>query len=215
MHMDDLHLNDLHLNELALADAPGWYGKLPGLGDFASRRLPAAFVQEWDEWLQGVLAAAREEWGAAWLDRYLVAPIVRFWLGPGVVAGGAWCGLVMPSVDRVGRHFPLSVVQPAGALAQALAARRWYGALDAAARRALDTAFTVDDLERALAAVDAEGPCDVDPAGTDDARLAASLVPPGSVASVWWCDDASAGAVHAFDAMPPPQAFARWLGGPA
>jgi type VI secretion system protein ImpM len=199
--------------DLHVSAAPGWYGKLPGLGDFASRRLPPGFVQEWDEWLQQVLQAARDEWGAAWLDRYLVAPIARFWLGPGVVAGGAWTGLVMPSVDRVGRHFPLTVALPAGSLAQALAARRWFAALDAAARRALDVAFTVDDLERALAHVNAEGPCDVDPAGTDDARLAASLVPPGSVASAWWCDAAAPGSVRAFDALPPPHAFARWLGG--
>ena len=30
---------------------PGWFGKLPGLGDFASRRLPDTFVAAWDRWL--------------------------------------------------------------------------------------------------------------------------------------------------------------------
>ena len=27
---------------------PGWYGKIPSLGDFASRRLPQSFVAAWD-----------------------------------------------------------------------------------------------------------------------------------------------------------------------
>jgi type VI secretion system protein ImpM len=40
---------------------PGWFGKLPSLGDFASRRLPDAFVSRWDRWLQGGLARARED----------------------------------------------------------------------------------------------------------------------------------------------------------
>jgi type VI secretion system protein ImpM len=194
-------------------DVPGWYGKLPSLGDFASRRLPAAFIDEWDDWLQGVMAAARDEWGAAWLDRYLVAPVVRFWLGPGVLGEAAWRGIVMPSVDRVGRHFPLSFAQSDGTLAQALSARRWYGDLDAAARRALDVSFTVDDLERELAAVD--GGHDGAAPDVDDERLATMLVSPRAGASVWWCDDATPGGLNVYDALPPPRDFARLIGGTA
>jgi type VI secretion system protein ImpM len=199
--------------EPTVTPVPGWYGKLPSLGDFASRRLPAAFVHEWDDWLQHVLAAARDDWGPGWLERYLVAPVVRFWVGPGVIAGGPWSGLVMPSVDRVGRHFPLTVAQPAGTLAQALSARRWFAALDAAARKALDVAFTVEDLERELAALGA-GDAEVADAGNGgDAQLAGTVLRDGSRASVWWCDEAAPGALHAFDALPPPPAFARLLGG--
>ena len=32
--------------------APGWFGKLPGMGDFAHRRLPEPFRSAWDRWLQ-------------------------------------------------------------------------------------------------------------------------------------------------------------------
>ena len=40
--------------------APGWHGKLPTLGDFASRRLEAPFIEAWDGWLAaGMLALAR------------------------------------------------------------------------------------------------------------------------------------------------------------
>ena len=50
---------------------PGWYGKLPALGDFASRRLPPEFVEPWDRWLAAGLAAWREH-DADWLDAFSV-----------------------------------------------------------------------------------------------------------------------------------------------
>jgi type VI secretion system protein ImpM len=87
----------------------GFYGKLPVLGDFVSRRLPNEFITPWDNWLQAALAASREELGAAWLKRYLTSPIWRFLLSPGVCGDKAVAGIVMPSVDRVGRYYPLTV----------------------------------------------------------------------------------------------------------
>ena len=42
------------------AAAAGWYGKLPGLGDFAMRRLPPEFVSHWDAWLQSGLHAMND-----------------------------------------------------------------------------------------------------------------------------------------------------------
>ena len=32
------------------ATVPGWYGKLPALGDFASRRLEPGWIAGWDGW---------------------------------------------------------------------------------------------------------------------------------------------------------------------
>ncbi len=88
---------------------PGWYGKLPHLGDFASRRLPGEFIRTWDVWLQEVLQATRASLGEAWLDCYLTMPIWRFVLLPGLVGPSGWAGVLMPSVDRVGRQFPLTL----------------------------------------------------------------------------------------------------------
>jgi len=178
------------------AAPPGWYGKLPNLGDFASRRLPPDFIDGWDEWLQRGLAAARGE--PAWQQRYLVAPILRFWLGPGVLAEGAWAGLMMPSVDRVGRHFPLTLAQPAGSLADTLAAQAWFDRLDAAARKVLDVSFTVDDFERELAAVEAD-------------EMSAEVSPSSTAAqSAWWHDDAQP--PRCFDGLPPAHEFAALFG---
>ncbi len=88
---------------------PGIYGKLPSNGDFVSRRLPAVFVEPWDQWLQESVADSRDQLGEHWLDTYLTSPVWRFALAPGVAGQSAWAGLLMPSVDRVGRYFPLTL----------------------------------------------------------------------------------------------------------
>lgn len=89
--------------------APGFYGKFPELGDFINRRLPKAFIDMWDEWLQSSIAASREQLGDAWLDLYLTSPIWRFMLSKDLCGEHPWAGLVMPSVDKVGRYFPLTL----------------------------------------------------------------------------------------------------------
>ena len=86
------------------APLPGWYGKLPGLGDFAARRLDKAMVGVWDGWLQDGLQALRQQPG--WLDAYLQSPVWCFALGAGVLGPQRWLGVMMPSVDAVGRYFP-------------------------------------------------------------------------------------------------------------
>jgi type VI secretion system protein ImpM len=190
----------------APVNAPGWFGKLPSRGDFVSRRLPDAFILGWDDWLQRSLASAREQLGEGWLDCYLVAPIRRFWLAPGLLGGDGWVGVLMPSVDRVGRHFPLTIALAIGnsradSLATALAAGAWFRAVDAVARQVLDIDFSVDDLERQLAAL----------APLTDAACWALALP--ACGSVWWCDDASehASGFRCFGALPPAEAFVELL----
>ena len=192
---------------------PGWYGKLPHLGDFAVRRLPEEFVGPWDGWLQRSLADARAELGTQWLDAYLVAPIQRFWLGPGVAGAAPWGGVMMSSVDRVGRYFPLTIAQPLESLALALAARDWYAALDGAARQVLDVHFTVEDLEAALAALPPAQEREADDAARRIARDLSDRLPDGTAVSVWWCDDASERtAFLCFAGLPPAEAFVALLG---
>jgi type VI secretion system protein ImpM len=136
----------------------GWFGKIPGLGDFATRRLPGEFVHEWDDWLQHGLAAAYESFVDLELSAHGAPPIRRFWLGRGVLGPACWAGLLMPSVDRVGRRFPLTVAaiappvdsQPVS-LGAALQARAWFAAADALMRAALDGELDVDAFDEALA----------------------------------------------------------------
>ena len=142
----------------ATASPPGWHGKLPSLGDFASRRLDAAFIEPWDGWLAAGLLALREAAPESWLEQYLASPSWRFLLMPGVLPGepGAqtWAGVLMPSVDRVGRYFPLTLVLPLGqgpASTQQLAGVwHWLARLDELARDALFEDWTAERLEQEL-----------------------------------------------------------------
>jgi type VI secretion system protein ImpM len=199
---------------MSAGGVPGWFGKLPNAGDFVSRRLPEQFIGPWDAWLQRGLANSRTALGPAWLDGYLVAPIVRFWLGPGVLDGGAWAGLVMPSVDRVGRHFPLTIATPSGSLASALAARHWFNALDTAARSMLDVDRTIEDFEEALTRVPPLPQPDafVEAAAEHLTHPMLHALPGGRPQSAWWCGDACGHEhVRTFEALPPDSAFASVL----
>jgi type VI secretion system protein ImpM len=134
---------------------PGWYGKLPTLGDFASRRLEASFIAPWDAWLSEGIAALRTQAGEHWLDAYLASPVWRFVLMPGVIGlDTAMAGVLMPSVDRVGRYFPLTLATPLNATPQSAAQvdelQAWLHQLDDTAADALHDDWSVDQLEAAL-----------------------------------------------------------------
>lgn len=91
----------------------GLYGKLPAKRDFIALGTPRAFLSAWEPWIQGGLSASRASLGADWNQAFLRAPIWRFWLGADI-AGEAVLGAFMPSVDGVGRYFPLTLIGYAG-----------------------------------------------------------------------------------------------------
>lgn len=93
-------------------DVPGWFGKLAGLGDFASRRLPSAWIEACDAWLSGLLLSTRADLGEVWLDAYLHAPLLRMAWAPGVLDAQWWMGVLMPSCDSAGRYYPLVIAAP-------------------------------------------------------------------------------------------------------
>jgi type VI secretion system protein ImpM len=133
---------------------PGWYGKIPCLGDFASRRLPSRFIVAWDDWLQRTLAGSRALLGEAWLDTYLTSPVWRFLLMPEVCGNTGWAGVLMPSVDRVGRYFPLTIAAELPSLpareTDLGALSNWLDLTESVALAALNMDCTCDDLERRL-----------------------------------------------------------------
>jgi type VI secretion system protein ImpM len=135
----------------------GTFGKIPSLGDFFRAELPAVFVDAWDRWLQEGMLAARGALGARWQDAYFGAPLWRFTLAPGLAGPAAMTGVMMMSVDRVGRQFPLTLAAalPDGAdlALHHLGAEAVFDALEAAALEALDDRSTRDALLARLAAV--------------------------------------------------------------
>lgn len=143
-----------------MRSAPGWHGKLPALGDFASRRLEPSFLQLWDRWLSEGLGQLRQAHPAGWLEQYLAAPSWRFLITPGVFPGPLgrchWAGVLMPSVDRVGRYFPFSIVQALPqAPVQVPTLLQWLHQLDDVAADALHEDWDTERLERELAALPA------------------------------------------------------------
>jgi type VI secretion system protein ImpM len=137
-----------------MTDIPGWYGKLPGLGDFAQRRLPAGFVAPWDAWLQEGITHSKAVLGDTWLDSYLTAHIWHFVLMPGVLDPQPWAGVWMPSVDKVGRYFPFTLavaLPPETPLAvSAIALGSWLEQLEDCARQCLDLDHGIKSLETSL-----------------------------------------------------------------
>lgn len=88
----------------------GLYGKLPSHGDFLRRRTSDAFVDVWDSWLQECMATSRATLNDRWLNLYLTSPAWRFACDAGVCGPEPAVGVMVPSVDRVGRYFPLTLV---------------------------------------------------------------------------------------------------------
>lgn len=135
----------------------GFYGKIPSQGDFITRRLPRDFVQPWDAWLQQCLAHNRQTFGANWERLYRDAPVWRFLLAPGTFGASAWAGLVQPSVDRVGRYFPLTVAVELPGDVEVLdtmsAAYAWYDAIERSAAMAFSSDVTLAGIEAGLSAV--------------------------------------------------------------
>ena len=136
---------------------PGYFGKFPSHGDFITRRLPRdGFLNIWDSWLQTALAASREELGEAWLPTYLTSPLWRFALGAGVCGPLPWAGIMMPSVDSVGRYFPLTLAgtvdETTSPLHIASELTEWYATLEDLALKALDEPFDLQQFDNHIAA---------------------------------------------------------------
>jgi len=120
----------------------GFFGKLPSHGDFIERRVSGAFRDLWDDWMQRSIVESQQELGGRWLDYYLTSPIWRFYLCDGVAGAASYAGILLPSVDRVGRYFPLTVVVelPAGGAAAgfARAATAWFETIEQLCAAALE-----------------------------------------------------------------------------
>jgi type VI secretion system protein ImpM len=140
---------------------PGFYGRVPSLGDFIGRRLEGPFLDTWDPWMQEAIAASRQQLGEDWLDAYLTSPLWRFGLAAGLCGPAAWAGVVMPSVDRVGRYYPLTIAAPIGRdsslFALADAAEAWFARVEALMLATLDSPqFDVEGFDRDVGTL---GPC--------------------------------------------------------
>lgn len=127
----------------------GLFGKLPAHGDFIYRDLPSHFINAWDAWLQGFIANSQQELGDDWLDIYLTSPIWRFVFTDGIFDRHYWAGIILPSVDRVGRYFPFSIATRITTTANPFSLIQqdnWFTRIEDLALSALDGQMLLDEL---------------------------------------------------------------------
>lgn len=88
----------------------GLYGKLPAKRDFIAIGAPRAFLRVWEPWMEkGMEESHALLPDADWKNLFGSAPIWRFWLGPSL-CGEVIVGAFMPSMDALGRLFPLTLI---------------------------------------------------------------------------------------------------------
>jgi len=168
--------------EVTLPDraAAGLFGKIPSRGDFVRLGLPRGFVQPWDDWLQHVIAGSRAQLGEAWLPAWMEAPIWYFALPAGMCGGDRVLGLWMPSVDRAGRHFPLTLALVLSGDAATSEGGAWLARAEAAGLEALRDALPPEVLAARLqgggAAIEAQ------------AVALPDLGPLNAGQAVWWTE---------------------------
>ncbi|MFC3550058.1 type VI secretion system-associated protein TagF [Lysobacter cavernae] len=179
------------------AIVPGFYGKLPGAGDFVQRRLPPAFVEVWDRHFAQLVVHSREQLGAQWAAAYRNSGIRAFAIGAGVCGESAWAGVLGPGEDRVGRCFPLVIalpLLPAGVLDLA-----WYARAATVLTEVLTTRSLVADAFDARLLRLAPDPDATEVPGRP-------CPPPGQ--ALWWGNDC---AVLQSTGLLPAHDYLAWL----
>src|SRR5690348_1862282 len=149
----------------------GLFGKLPAKRDFIGANASRRFLEVWEPWLQAGVAMSKQALGETWIEIYNRAPIWRFWLGADF-CGEAVIGAFMPSVDGVGRAFPLAIfvgegdellsppeLEPNGA---------WFAAAEAVLLDALEPGATLELIAEKVQALPAPA---LEPPRTADERF--------------------------------------------
>lgn len=159
----------------------GLFGKLPAKRDFVAAAAPRRFLEMWEAWLQAGVATSRQMLGDDWTSVYNRAPIWRFWLGADF-CGEATLGAFMPSVDGVGRAFPMTVFVGEGAESlpppELESNDAWFAEAEAALLAALEPDCEFEVFARRVAALPppALQPRDVEAPGLEELKEGAVLV---------------------------------------
>lgn len=130
----------------------GFYGKLPGHGDFLYRRLSQQFISGWDKWMQHNMLLSRRTIGEEnWSSIYLNSPTWRFVLSDKIIDDQVWSGVVVPSFDRVGRHYPIVVAKSWQKECSGLnllgKERQWFESIENLAVKSIKESYTAKQLD--------------------------------------------------------------------
>ena len=140
------------------------------------------------------VAGSKARLGDQWLPIYLESPVWRFELAAGVCGQTEVVGLFLPSVDRVGRYFPLTFA------ALGPADDDWLAACEDAGFAALEQEIGPDDIAARIGL----------PIGLRDRDDAPSVVG----GTLWWTDGSPRVPATRFEynGMPDVETFMAMLG---
>jgi len=204
----------------------GVFGKLPDQRDYVQHGMDAALMAKVDRWLQECLQNSKEQLDKEWLSAYLSAPIWRFWLGPDII-GKSVLGALMPSVDGVGRYFPLmlaAVDEHPYDVPEFEPQEAWFHAAEALLLGALAEEGTyrglldgVTTMPYPLRGLGGSPPSADAKTALANLRLARQYEFYGSL-SFWWSpsvvDDGTPTQAFMWKGMPPPHEYAMLLSAP-
>ena len=177
------HVTDGQATSRPRDAAIGFYGKIPARGDFVCVGLPRGFVDPWHGWMESMLLASRAELGEEWQPAWLEAAVWRFALPPGLCGPELVVGLWLPSVDRVGRYFPLTfalVARSGDSIEMIRDAGGFFRIAEDAGRAALEDDLSPEALAARLNEAASAPPLDP---GIDPLLL-------GPLGGVWWTEGA-------------------------
>jgi type VI secretion system protein ImpM len=190
----------------------GYFGKLPARSDFVSGRCPQGFLKVWEPFLMQGLAQSRLDLGGAWQEAYMTMPVWCFELSfreTDDATAPILQGAFMPSVDGVGREFPLTVVAETDREAGE-GAGGWFPRVETVLRSALYEDTDLPGFQNAVAALPAPGPVCEEEVPGPQAELPAAPDQGGIGASRFWCRGGGASFSFRCGGLPHPAEF-RWL----
>ena len=217
------------------------FGKTPSKRDFIAPGAPRGFLNVWEPWMQAGLSSSKHSLDRHWQERFLTAPIWRFWLGQGI-CGATVMGAFMPSLDGVGRYYPLTVLATARggeafAPPQMDMHAEWFAGAENYLLDTLEATASFEDISTRLDALPVPAPHDGQRDDTSLTRLAANCLfaapeagvtsgvfsafqaadwlPLHAQRSYWWTEGGDGFAPQALAAqgMPPAEVFAGFLTG--
>ncbi|WP_375314778.1 type VI secretion system-associated protein TagF [Bradyrhizobium sp. A5] len=132
----------------------GLFGKIGAKRDFIAIATPRSFLEAWEPWVQAALSASRHQLGPGWQQAFLTAPVWRFWLGA-AICGTTVAGAIMPSLDGVGRYYPLTLHAVTGEAVSLPPPSidpqdEWFGQVETFLLSTLDRAATFEQISDAL-----------------------------------------------------------------
>jgi type VI secretion system ImpM family protein len=180
-------------------------GKVPGHPEFLAA--PDALASTIDRWLDAGWQAAHGRPGDAWEEAFVAGSPYGFLWGHGSKVGQVTCGVLCPSADSIGRHYPLVV---ASRMEAARLERSWP-LVPVAATRFLDEAhglmteahaasITSSELAQRLAHLPLPGASDVDVAESDQGAWNDDTGFEDGWRAVF-ADDTAASATHALEGL--------------